>query len=327
MSATRSDRRGALAPRRYRLGGLLLESALELPDLDEVTGGTPDCLVGLEPDPIPDLAPEAWFHRETPVGGEVWLEYARAASGYRLRFPGVADFLLLEGGRRIRCHPRPGVPAATLRHLLVQQVVPRLLAWRGKLVLHASAVGVDGKAAAFSGTSGAGKSTLAAEFVRSGHTLLADDMLIMEAATGGTAVPASQPVLRLWPDALAATLGGRARSAPVPGQEVKTAIRRRQEEAETLAALWPLHALFLLSPADPADPIAIDPVSAVDALPDLYGAAFHIDVADRSVLRREFERWSRILRDVPVYRLVAPRSLARLPAIRDRILERLSGRG
>ena len=323
MSATRPSRRDGSVSPCYQLGGLVLQSALDLPDLEEVTARPPDCLVELEPDPLPPPAPGSCFHQERPGGGEVWLEYARIASGYRMRFPGVADFLLLERGRRVRCHPQPRISAAALRHLLVQQVVPRLLTWRGNLVLHASAVGVGEAAVGFAGASGAGKSTLAAAFVRSGSTLLTDDMLVIETAAGRASVAHGHPVLRLWPDALGATLGPPERAAPEERQEVKTTIRASPPEAGPLAAQWPLRGLFLLVPGASDDEVEIDPVRAVDALPELHGAAFHLDVTDPSALRREFELWSRVLRDVPVFRLTAPRSLDHLPATRERILERL----
>ncbi len=53
---------------------------------------------------------------------------------------------------------------ATLQHLLFDQILPRLIAHAGRLVLHASAVGASAGAILFLGGTGQGKSTLAASF-------------------------------------------------------------------------------------------------------------------------------------------------------------------
>jgi len=51
---------------------------------------------------------------------------------------------------------------------------------RDLLVLHASAVRVDGRAVAFCGRPGMGKSTLAAWLAESGHALVSDDLARFE---------------------------------------------------------------------------------------------------------------------------------------------------
>jgi len=56
---------------------------------------------------------------------------------------------------------------------------------RSGLVLHASAVEVDGRAVLFVGRSGAGKSTVAALAARAGATFLADDMIFVEIDDNG----------------------------------------------------------------------------------------------------------------------------------------------
>ena len=52
-----------------------------------------------------------------------------------------------------------------------------MLQHRGYLVLHGSAVLVNGRAVVFSGDSGAGKSTLAASMVHHGYQLITDDVV------------------------------------------------------------------------------------------------------------------------------------------------------
>ena len=111
-----------------------------------------------------------WDEDET----EIFMSVADEGSGYRVRFPGIGDYFVSPGQGQIQCQPFSAVPAETLRHLLLDQVVPRMLGQGGELVLHASAVELDdGTGLAFVGPSGAGKSTLASSFQKPGrHTAL-----------------------------------------------------------------------------------------------------------------------------------------------------------
>jgi hypothetical protein len=68
---------------------------------------------------------------------------------------------------------------------------------RGFEALHASAVCLDGATAAFVGASGAGKSALAAELVRRGHSLFADDVLALSHTEGGIVAHAAPPLMTL----------------------------------------------------------------------------------------------------------------------------------
>ena len=51
----------------------------------------------------------------------------------------------------VTIHPFPDSPPETIRHLLLNQVLPLVLSRRGRTVLHASAVSYAGRVAAFIG--------------------------------------------------------------------------------------------------------------------------------------------------------------------------------
>lgn len=100
-------------------------------------------------------------------------------------------------------------------------VTALLLASRGCIPLHGSAVEIDGRAVLICGRAGAGKSTLAAGLIALGARLVSDDLSILHPA-----IPGQQPVLfagrraiRLFPSTVewlaeSASLGG----APTPAQ-------------------------------------------------------------------------------------------------------------
>ena len=78
-----------------------------------------------------------------------------------LEYPGAATFLI-RGGREIVIDAAPGVEQRLIRLFLLGPALALLLHQRRFLVLHASAVMIDGAAVAFVAEKGMGKSTLAA---------------------------------------------------------------------------------------------------------------------------------------------------------------------
>jgi hypothetical protein len=95
-----------------------------------------------------------------------------------------------------------GVPdQAAWRRVLMDTVLWTVSLLRGFELLHASAVTGDGGPIALVARSGGGKSTLAAEFLRRGATLFADDIVALEEAGGEAVAHPGPPVMNL-PDAL-----------------------------------------------------------------------------------------------------------------------------
>ena len=166
--------------RRYRLFGLTVDSAIDLPELPAQT----------RHDEKPDF---------TIAVGPV-----DAGRGFVLDIPDVARFGIVEG-RSIVVEPAPGARAGDIRLFLLGSAMGALLHQRGLLPLHANAVALDGRAAAFMGRSGAGKSTLAAWFHDRGERILADDVCVIETGGEGALAFPGLPRLRLWEDALEAS--------------------------------------------------------------------------------------------------------------------------
>ena len=82
---------------------------------------------------------------------------------------------------------------------LCSTVAAQVLAWRGHVPLHGSAVAFDGRAILIAGKSGAGKSTLAHALVECGGQLVSDDLsVLMPLESGGVPmlVP-GRPAIRL----------------------------------------------------------------------------------------------------------------------------------
>jgi hypothetical protein len=111
-------------------------------------------------------------------------------------------------GREITIEPCAGVEERLLRLPLLGTIFAVLLHQRGELVLHASAVSLNGEAVAFVGNKGRGKSTMAATLYGLGHQLLADDVVALRMdQEGRPVVLPGFPQFKLYPEAAFSSLG------------------------------------------------------------------------------------------------------------------------
>jgi len=157
----------------YNAYGVNFKSDIQLPEL-----GTGDghCEVEIKVDE------RGWSDQEI-LEKSSWVHVGRDAAKLFVR--DVGWFTLCEG-REVIIKPFPESRISLLRLYLLGSVMAILLYQRGRLVLHASSVLVNGKAIAFLAESGWGKSSLAAALGQRGHVVLSDDLTPVELC-GGTA--------------------------------------------------------------------------------------------------------------------------------------------
>lgn len=77
-------------------------------------------------------------------------------------------------------------------------VTAGLLALRGAIPLHASAIEIDGRATLICGRSGAGKSTFTSMMVQQGARFLSDDLTVLIPQCEGAMIARGRPSLRLF---------------------------------------------------------------------------------------------------------------------------------
>ena len=93
-----------------------------------------------------------------------------------------ARFHLNEPMDELSCAPRS--EGLDWQRVLVSKVIPSISVMRGYEALHAAAVESPDGVVAIMAPSGAGKSTLAAELMRRGWPLFADDVLVLDGQAG-----------------------------------------------------------------------------------------------------------------------------------------------
>lgn len=179
-------------PHYYRIHGLTVQSEFMLPEL--ITAPQTDTpAVRIKRGEISERLPKVEHE------GPLW----QAGEGvFQLDIPEGGRYRI-STGNHITVQPAPDAPPENLRLYLLGSAFGVLLHQRGLLVLHASAIEVNGQAVAFVGHSGAGKSTLAAHLRQRGYRVISDDLLAIDLDANG--LPWAQPSLariKLWADAL-----------------------------------------------------------------------------------------------------------------------------
>ena len=141
---------------------------------------------------------------DAPDAPPTVFNYAREGNEYIFRFRDEAVLAVDDRGERITLLALPD--GASLPYLL-QAVAPKLLALRGQVVLHASAVALRGYVIAFSGLSGAGKTSTARALARAGAQLICEDKLILQSRDRQTIVaPLAEHAVTEWVASTARTL-------------------------------------------------------------------------------------------------------------------------
>ncbi|MEN8140558.1 MAG: hypothetical protein ABFR97_04970, partial [Thermodesulfobacteriota bacterium] len=238
-----------------------------------------------------------------------------------LHTPGVGSFTISQG-TKITIQPvLPAPPASILALYLTGSVLSLLLYQRGLTVLHGSVVTIAGQAVTFLGHSGAGKSSVAAACLQQGHSLLADDAAAIELNRDQSMVLPGFPRLKVHEktiQALAmATEGLTVIEDDDGGKEY--ALPVQEQFAATPA---PLAAIYLLD--YDADRVRVEKVSPASALIELLPHAMPSRYG-QSGGAQQFGQLSRLVKEVPVFRLQRPRNLDQLQLIPEFIEKHLAG--
>lgn len=278
----------------------------------------------LEPGQLDDATGEPFDRWVTPAG-EVAAEFRRLKEGefrggYRVSFPGQAEFDIAPDLARVRGLALDGGPEGALDTLYHNSIVPLIGNHCGGLFLHGSAVAGNTGAIGVLGLSRSGKTTLAGAFARAGYPFLTEDVLELRPAAHAYMVAPQRPVLRVFGDSAAFLTGDRTRDrAEAPKGELPAS-----DLVPFTESAAPLRGLCLLGPGEAAG-VALDPLGEAEALRQLFGHAFLLDVEDRAVLNAHFDRLARLVARIPCYALDYPRRYEQLPGVIETVAGEILG--
>ena len=313
---------------RYEICGVGFDSAEPFPELSPST--SPESKTSLRlrrenriTDAGVSIRPAAKW---TPPNGRPFFVSTKTANGYLLRFDNLADFFIDQSVSEVVYSPQPGVPANSVRHLILDTVIAFALSLRGHAVLHASAIVTPFGACAFAATSGIGKSTLAASFQQAGYLTLTDDCLLLESDGDSVYGIPSYPGVRLREDSL--SLLGAQHGATLSVAHYNS--KRRLAAGLFATGRHRLSAIYCLERPRGDDEKLSEPwvetLSGPDSLLMALRYLFCLDPHDPSMLVRQFKMLEHLLSQVRVLRLTIPDDFSALPRVHQAVLSDLKAR-
>ncbi|WP_372890066.1 HPr kinase/phosphorylase [Sphingomonas sp.] len=267
----------------YRVSGLAVRSEIPLPGLIPLAA-VPNPDVSIQPIDVPDTL------GNVITAGPTWQ---RNAQQFLLDIPTVGRFLL-EEGRSIGFAVAAEADEQDVALFLAGNVFGILLHQRNHIVLHASAVVVNGRAILFCGASGAGKSTLAAALGERGYRLVTDDQAAI--TLDGEGVPIVHPdgrLLKLWAPSIAALDLESRKGAAMRGRLEKFYVT----PGDASTAAMPVGAVYILEEALPPHPAGITRPNPVDGLLLLIANAYRPQLVRRMDQRPAYFRVGAALAD------------------------------
>jgi len=268
---------------------------------------------------LPKHRGAAISHEVSGTPARVWRdpEGRPAVYGYRegetwaIDIPRVAVFRFGRQGD-VAVAAYPGAARSQVRDVYRRGILPLFLQYRGREVLHASAVLAGGNVVGLCGVSGTGKSTIAYGLGLRGHQVWADDALVFRVSP---AMVETLPLgfgLRLRP-AAARHFGLLRRSA---GEIVGAG---GGEDGRNAAR--PLVAVCVLQRGRGPAPSAAEavPLGAVQALIALLPHAYCLDLDDLERKSRMMQQYLDLAGRVPVFSIKFSDGLESLGGVLDAI--------
>jgi hypothetical protein len=294
----------------------VIDSDLPLPELMKLSGQRRADVV-VRRAPPHRLRARVSRHQWRLPDGTRWASVATSEGEHVLRFRRYARFVVSDQGRSIRWHAPPATKPETIRHLLLDQVMPAVAFEHSLIGLHASAVVIGGMGVAFAGPASRGKSTLAASFAADGHAVVTDDSLMMEWRRPDPRAVPSYPSLRLWKSTADRLLGSTPGLTPVAEYTSKLRVGLRAGAVRFRRRPVCIGKIYVIERR--AGAVRIDALSTRQAYIELLKTTFRLDPLDRAAARREVAALAAIVQLVPVARLRVPLELDSLTGVRRAI--------
>ncbi|HEU5208098.1 MAG TPA: hypothetical protein VFU06_01700 [Longimicrobiales bacterium] len=184
---------------------------------------------------------------------------------------------------------------------------------RGGLLLHASAVEVDGRVVILTGPSHHGKTTLAGALSAAGHRLLSEDLIRLDVGTTTPRVYPGPAVLRLRRDVARWLDVPGAREVAADAEKVHLALEPAQRG--TCDPL-PLAGIVLLHRGSTLAMERLEPVSMIQ---DLWAISLNLPTSEGRA--RCFNDITHIAESVPIWKLVRPLTRESLPDVMNLVIE------
>ncbi len=287
----------------YKAYGLLFRCSFDLPEFITTEEAEPDVV-------ITRGKIEHSFPEHIPAQGYFYATENEAYFAWQT----IGKFLVRDG-KEIIIESLQTAEERMIRLPLVGTISAVLLHQRGLLVLHSSAVAIDGKVVSFVGEKGWGKSTMAATLYGRGHILMSDDVVALDMSnpTKPMVIPGF-PQFKLYPEAAAFSLGDNPETLPIVASGYDKRIRRITENFSVQS--FPLTHIFVLGQGSVPE---IKPLSNQESLIQLithsYASRFGQKLLTGNRAAQHLHNCTSLIKNISIYSLERPKSLPLLSEI------------
>ena len=216
--------------------------------------------------------------------------------------------VLVRNGTDVIVEAEEGVTPEDLGPFLTGPVLVALLHQRGRFVLHASCVSINGVATVFVGPKGYGKSTLAAHLKARGHRLISDDIVPLSAGSDGIRMEPGFPRIKLYDDSIEA-FGGNPTDCPT----IHRFASKRSFQIKDPYDDSPirLRSIYILDESDEFRITELSPASGfIEIMKNVHLGRFLEDTDSQAAY---FQFCQEITKRVPVFKLERPSSFNKMP--------------
>lgn len=297
-------------------------------------------IAGLEPCPLDprfislrfETGPETeWVKREIGLNGRIVVhrstEEATADPAFILREHGNGKFYELsysEGARfvvndstdRLWGTVQPPLTDEDLASFFLGPVMGFVLRKRHVTCLHASGVELQGRAVIFSGNAGYGKSTTAGALALRGVPILSDDIVPLELTETGVRATPGYPRVCLWPESVEKLVGEPEALPRLTPVWEKRFLPLDGVRARFSAEKKPLGLIYVLGERSSEESAPrVEEITSREALLHLVQNTYMNWLLDRAQRAEEFDQLWKVVKRIPVRRIVPHRDPARIGAL------------
>jgi len=222
------------------------------------------------------------------------------------------DICSINNGKEIIINHFAACEEKLIRLIVLNVGMAILLHQRGRLVLHANAINVNGLAVVLLGHGGIGKSTTSLYFNKRGHKILSDDVSSIKInGNGPPIIFPSFPRIKLWPDVLNSFLKVHKH---VPTTHSNTDKRSYSVSENFLDTPIYLRSIYLI---EESNEIAIKEISQQRSIIELVKSSYCFPMFNKAEIYHNLKMCSKILNKVPLKILNVQRSFENL----DKVIE------